>query len=168
MSPALLVLCALASTDVVERANFDNPNLVLFNPGDVFTGTISLEYERVLMPRLGVTAGVWGTLTKNLVMPVTAPLYDALGGMVGLRVHFVRPAPGGLWLEPNLNLGALFASREGALARSWTWGASASLGYTFLLGRYLTFQLSGGGGFDDAGRGLVWSPRVRIAAGAVF
>jgi hypothetical protein len=175
MRALLVATCVLASVAraeeslVVERPNYVNPNLVVSNPGDLFTGTISIEYERALHPRFGVTAAVWGAFTKNLFLPIEAPSYNALGGELGVRVHFIRAAPGGLWVAPTINLGTIFSNDAGTpLARGWSWGASANVGYTFLLGRYLTMQTGLGVGFNDYGSGLVWSPRLRLAAGVVF
>ena len=175
MRALFVATCVLASVAmaegslVVERPNYVNPNLLVINPGDLFTGTLSLEYERALHPRFGVTAAVWGAFTKNLFQPIEAPTHNGLGGELGVRVHFIRAAPGGLWLAPTINLGTLFSNDTGTpLARSWAWGANANMGYTFLLGRYLTMQTGLGVGFIDSGNGLVWSPRLRLAAGVVF
>lgn len=154
----------------VEARDSDGPgrNLLLVNPGDLFTGVLSLEYERALGPFFGITAGLSIWAFRSLFSSASEPAYTALSPEFGVRIHFIQAAPGGLWVGPYVSAGYLFARSEGTLSRAWSWGIGAAIGYNFIFGRHFTFQIGAGGGFTDYGDRLVWFPRLRLGLGVAF
>jgi hypothetical protein len=153
--------------NVNERGGSEyGPNLLLINPGDLINGVISLEYERALSPWFGLTIGasVWAfrgwTFGQN-------DTYFAFLPELGARFHFIRDAPGGLFIGPTVSAGYV-ASSSGTLTSAFAWGLGASVGYNFIIGRNFTFQLGVGGRFTDYGGNLVWSPRLLLGLGATF
>jgi hypothetical protein len=147
------------------------PNLLLANPGDLLDGVFSLEYERALLPWLGVTLGaqVWGF--RGVLAPPTVPppsFIAALGPELGVRVHPGGVAPRGYWVGLTAGVEALLSRSDGPLARRWAWGMGLSTGYTYVLERSLSFQFGVGGRFVDYGDVVVWSPRLVLAVGSAF
>ena len=142
--------------------------MLLINPGDLFNGTVSLEYERALTSWFGLTAGVSVWAFRGPFSFAGDPSYTALGHELGARFHFIRDAPGVLWLGPSVHGGVLFNGSDGSVSRPWSWGLGAAIGYNFIIGEHFTFQIGGGGGFNDYGNRLVWSPRLKLGIGASF
>lgn len=170
----VLVVCIASSgaraDNAVEARDSDEAgrNLLLVNPGDLFTGVLSLEYERAVGRFFGVTAGLSVWAFRGLFSPAAEPAYTAISPEFGARLHLIRAAPGGLWLGPYVSAGYLIARSDGALSRAWSWGIGAAIGYNFILGRHFTFQIGAGGGFTDYGDRVVWFPRLRLGLGATF
>jgi hypothetical protein len=144
------------------------PNLLTVNPGDLFGGIVSVEYERALTSRFGLTAGLQAWTFRAISAPDHTPTFQGLNPEVGAKLHFFRDAPGGAWLGLTVNLGAVLARSDGPVTRPWSWGAGAAVGYTFILEEHLTFQFGLGGGFVDYGERVVWSPRLLMAVGSAF
>jgi hypothetical protein len=165
--------CGLASQAVfaeqvvVIESRRPSPNLLLINPGDLFNGVFSLEYERALGRFFGLTAG-FSAWTFNGPFSFGQPNYTVFGPEVGLRLHLIESAPAGLWLGPSISAGYVIARDGGAVARAWSWGLNAGVGYNFVLGRHFVFQLGAAGGFVDYGDRLVWQPHLKLGLGGVF
>ncbi len=168
-------LC-LAATDaraqqqvmVVQQNQQSGRNMLLVNPGDLFSGVISLEYERALLPWFGLTAGVSLWTFRGVFTPLGEPTYTGVGPELGARFHFIRDAPRGLWVGPSISAGYQLGRSDGAVSRLWSWGLGAGVGYNFVFFRFFTFQLGAAGGFVDYGEKLVWSPRLKLGVGATF
>jgi hypothetical protein len=143
-------------------------NVLLLNPGDLFSGVLSLEYEHALSPYFGLTAAVSVWTFHGLFSPPSDPYFTGISPEIGARVHFIRDAPGGLWLGPYISAGYVISRSDGSLYRAWSWGVGAALGYNFIIARVLALQLGVGGGFIDLGDRLVWAPRLRLGIGFVF
>ena len=146
----------------------ERKNALLVNPGDLFTGVLSLEYERGVASWLGVTTGFSVWTFHSVFSGPNTPSYTAITPELGFRFHFIRQAPRGLWLGPYLTGGYLIGRSSGAMARSWSWGLGAATGYNFVIGRHFTFQLGAGGGFTDYGDEVRWDPRLKLGIGATF
>lgn len=170
---SLSLLGVLASTParadvyLVEGSRGPGPNLLLINPGDLLDGVITIEYERALASWFGLTVGasVWAFPG---VFAFGQHTYTAFVPEIGARFHFIRSAPGGLFIGPSLSAGYVAASSTGAVTRAFAWGLGLSLGYNFIFGDHFTFQLGIGGRFIDYGDALVWSPRLLLGLGAAF
>lgn len=137
--------------------------MLVVNVGDLLGGVVSLEYERALSRHFGLTAGLSVWAFHGVFAGPSAPTPTFLSPELGIRFHFIRDAPGGLWFGPYVTAGYLFSG-----SRPWAWGVGAALGYNFIFGRHFTFQIGVGGGFTDYGDRLVWAPRLRVGIGAAF
>ncbi len=176
MKRAFVGLCALAmvassssqAEHWVRRGYSSNRNMILVNPGDLFSGVISMEYERALASWFGLTAGFSVWTFRGVFAPLGEPSFQGISPEFGMRFHFIKDAPGGLFFGPTISAGYLFARSDGALSRAWAWGLGAVLGYNFIFGEHFAFQLGLGGGFTDYGDRLVWAPRLRLGLGAAF
>jgi len=159
LSLSLLLAAPLAHAD--EGNGGGTPNALVINPGDLFNGVISIEYERALNSFFGITLGASIGLFKGVFAPPAGAYYTAGGPELGVRFHFIRDAPGGLWLGPSVNLYYV-------AGRAFGYGIGAAIGYNFVIGRHFLLQLGIGGGFNDYGDGIQWSPRLRLGIGGVF
>lgn len=171
MKRALMALVTAAAVMVATPARADpyRPNVLLVNVGDLFSGLISLEYERALNSWFGLTAGLSVLTFPGLFQPPGAPAFVGINPELGVRFHFIKDAPGGLWLGPYLSGGYLFARTDGgSVTNPFAWGLGAAIGYNFIFGPHFTLQIGVGGGFNDYGGSLVWSPRLRLGLGAAF
>ena len=165
---SLVGTTALADTVLVTRERRVAPNMLLINPGDLFNGVVSLEYERALTSFFGIVGGFSAT-TFNGPFNFGRDYYTVVGPELGFRFHFIQDAPAGLWLGPYINGGYVVSRSTGEVSRAWSWGAGAGIGYNFVIGRHFTFQLGAAGGFNDYGSGpLVWAPRLKLGIGGVF
>ena len=142
-------------------------NMLLLNPGDLFSGIISLEYERGLASWFGITLGL-SIFTFHSVFNTDEPTFNSITPELGFRFHFIRHAPRGLWIGPYISPGYVFGRSSGSVSRAWSWGLGAALGYNFVLGEHFTFQLGAGGGFIDYGDHVRWDPRLKLGIGATF
>jgi murein DD-endopeptidase MepM/ murein hydrolase activator NlpD len=169
---ALLMSLSVASQQEVfqqePRVTTYGPNLLLINPADLFGGALSIEYERALTPWFGLTGGFSVWTFRSLFAGQDQPGYFSVSPEFGARFHFIREAPGGLWIGPYLSGGYVFARDRGSLTRAWAWGVGAAAGYNFIIGHHFTVQLGVGGGFTDYGDRLVWTPRFRLGIGWAF
>jgi hypothetical protein len=170
---ALLVtlVCGTAFADTVIVVDRDRtrtaPNLLLVNPGDLFNGVLSLEYERALGPHFGLTGG-FSVATFDGPFNLGQPAYTTFGPEFGARIHLIEDAPGGLWLGPTLSGSYVISRAGGSVYRSWSWGLGAAVGYNFIIAHRFAVQVGVGGGFTDYGDALVWAPRLRLGLGGVF
>lgn len=174
--PAAVLLVTLTSslaladpfigTSGSGRSN-STPNMLLINPGDLFNGVVSIEYERALTSFFGLTGGFSAAAFRG-PFSFGQPSYVVIGPELGARFHFIKDAPGGLWLGPYVNAGYVIARDSGSVSRAFSWGLGAAIGYNFIIGRHFTFQLGAGGGFNDYGDALVWAPRLKLGIGGVF
>ncbi len=144
----------------------DPKNLLLVNPGDLFNGLVTLEYERALGQFIGVEFGMSVLTFRGVFNPPVRGNIIAIAPEVGVRVHLIRAAPRGLWFGPSINAAYLVPNTD-APTRSFGIGFGAAVGYNFTLGNFV-FQLGVGGAVNDYGDGFVWSPRLRLGLGAVF
>lgn len=164
---ALIILtsgaAAAAEEEVDELAPLPRKNAFLLNVGDLLSGALSLEYERGMVPWLGINVGLGVSFFPTVWNTDDAKV--ALRAELGFRFHFVRHAPGGLWIGPYSILNTGFDQDS---YQRFTWGLGAALGYNFVLGRYFTLQIGGGGGFTDYGDHVAWTPRLRVGLGASF
>ncbi|MFT3708102.1 MAG: hypothetical protein QM817_10645 [Archangium sp.] len=154
---------------VVNDPYYRGRNMLLVNPGDLLNGVVSLEYERALTSYFGLTGG-FSAAAFNGPFNFGQPAYTVIGPEFGMRFHFIEAAPAGLWLGPTISAGYVVA-RDGSLvavSRAWSWGLGAAVGYNFVFGRHFTLQVGAGGGFQDYGDVLVWTPRLRLGLGATF
>jgi hypothetical protein len=170
----LVVVVALVSTQasadviITREGEEDSPNVLLFNPGDLINGVISIEYERALNSFFGLALGVSVSTFRGAFTPANASSYTAVGPEIAARFHFIKDAPGGLWVGPSIQ-GVYIASRsQGTVTRAVGYGLGAAIGYNFILGRHFVFQLGVGGGFNDYGDGLAWAPRLKLGLGGTF
>lgn len=164
-----LATAAVVASSTPARAQSSEPNLILVNVGDLLGGVVSLEYERALASWFGITAGLSVWTFHGVFTPPGDPAFIGINPELGARFHFIRDAPGGLWLGPYLSAAYLISRTDGgAVTNPWAWGLGAAIGYNFIFGRHFTFQLGAGGGFTDYGDRLVWSPRLRLGLGAAF
>lgn len=157
-----------ASADVSVSSRVDSPNILLINPGDLLNGVISVEYERALNDFFGLAVGASVTTFRGAFVPSNHANVIAVGPELSARFHFIRKAPGGLWLGPSINGVYIASSNGGASARAFGYGLGAAVGYNFTLGDHFVLQLGLGGGFNDYGQGLAWSPRFRLGLGGRF
>ena len=161
---ALSSSVALADADILFNDREPRRNMLLINPGDLFHGVLSLEYERGVAPWFGVTFGLAVTTFRS-VFEDDRPYDLAIAPELGFRFHFIRHAPGGLWIGPYINAGAILDGNDDT-SRDFTWGMGAALGYNFVIGKHFTFQLGAGGGFNDYGDRIRWDPRLKLGIGA--
>lgn len=173
LTTATVLVLAASGVQAAPRIDLDDAaprrNMLLLNPGDLFNGVLSLEYERGLARWFGITLGLSVSTFRGVFTPLGQPSYTGISPEVGFRFHFIRHAPRGLWIGPSVSAGYLFSRDDGAtLRRAWSWGLGAALGYNFVIGRHFTFQLGVGGGFTDSGDGLRWDPRLKLGIGATF
>ena len=169
----LAVLClplrALADEiRVVDVADGSGPNLLLFNAGDLINGIVSFEYERALSPFIGIVGGLSFIPYRGAFTPDNEASVLAVGPELGLRLHFIRAAPAGLWLGPYI--GGLYIASGNSSSSGATLGydVGAALGYNFVLGRHFVVSVGAGGGINDYGAQVVWAPRFRLALGGIF
>ncbi|MDP1821714.1 MAG: hypothetical protein Q8L48_00650 [Archangium sp.] len=95
--------------------------------------------------------------------PVTAQVI-AIAPEVGLRFHFIRNAPGGLWIGPSINAAYIAGTNP---PRAFGFGFGAAVGYNFIFSHFV-LQLGVGGAVLDYGEGFVWSPHFRVGLGVAF
>ena len=168
---ALILIVVTTSTTAsaaIMGIGDERKNALLINPGDLFTGVLSLEYERGVARWLGITFGTSVWTFRSVFTGPGQPSFTALTQEIGFRFHFIRHAPRGLWIGPYATGGYLLGRSEGTMARAWSWGLGAATGYNFLVGRHFTFQLGAGGGFTDYGDEIRWDPRLKLGIGATF
>ncbi|MFY2556306.1 hypothetical protein ACN469_01575 [Corallococcus terminator] len=121
-------------------------------------GVVTLEGERVVSPRVSVGLGLRTGFTqaKNWSTAMAPGEPESEGGSsgfilgVGPRARFflVGDAPEGLWVSPGLEVTRSWRRYEGdgqmsvteSEHRTWSFGATAMLGYTAILGRGLAVQ----------------------------
>jgi hypothetical protein len=170
VSLVVILVCIVSSEARPDSAAVAAPgkNLLLVNPGDLFTGVVSLEYERALAPFFGLSVGLSVWAFHSLLSPATDPDYTSISPELGARLHLIRGAPGGLFLGPYVTGGYLFARSGATPSRPWSWGVGGAVGYNFIVGQHFTFQIGAGYGFTAYGAQLVWFPRLRLGLGAVF
>ena len=164
---AVLSAGTARAADLVVTDHEPRKNMLLINPGDLFTGIISIEYERGLASWFGITLGL-SVYTFHTVFNTDEPTYNSINPELGFRFHFIRHAPRGLWIGPYISPGYVFGRSSGTISRAWSWGLGAALGYNFVLGKHFTFQLGAGGGFTDYGDRVRWDPRLKLGIGATF
>jgi Protein of unknown function (DUF3575) len=143
-------------------------DMLLVNPGDLFSGVLSVQYEHAFSRHFGLTAGLSVWAFRGVFSPPSDPWFTGISPEFGMRFHFIQHAPAGLWLGPTLNGGVLFTRSDGTLTRAFAWGVGAAIGYTFVIGRHFALELGIGGGFLDTGDSLRWAPRLRLGLGGVF
>jgi hypothetical protein len=95
--------------------------------------------------------------------PVTTQVV-AISPEIGLRLHLIRNAPGGLWIGPSVNAAYITGTDP---PRAYGFGFGAAVGYNFFLGPF-ALQVGVGGAVQDYGEGWVWSPRFRLGLGFDF
>ncbi len=142
-------------------------NALVFNPGDLLNGVISMEYERALSRFFGLTFGLSVGVARSVFDP-DPNYYTAFGPEIGARFHFIKAAPGGLWIGPSVRFAWLAERSGGTVTRAWGYGVGAAIGYNFIFGRHFLLQLGVGGGFSEYGDGLRWHPRFLLGLGAAF
>lgn len=159
---------ARAEQIIVEPTAPSAPNLLLINPGALLNGVVAIEYERALNSFLGLDFGLSFSTFRGVFLPADRGSVVAVGPEVGVRFHFIKDAPGGLWIGPSVSA-VYVASRTGsALTRAFGWGLNAAIGYNFLLGDHFALQLGVGGGFNEYGYGIEWGPAFRLGLGGRF
>lgn len=165
---ALISSSAVADGISLSRSSSEPKNVLLFNPGDLINGIISVEYERALTSFFGLALGLSVSTFRGAFTPASESSYVALGPELSARFHFIKDAPGGLWIGPSIQ-GVYIASRSGgAVSRAVGYGLGAAIGYNFMLGEHFVFQLGVGGGLTDYGDGLAWAPRLKLGLGGRF
>lgn len=156
---------ARADELLVARSSTAAPNLLLINPGALLNGVVAIEYERALNSFFGLDFGLSVSTFRGVFTPTDRANVVAFGPEVGVRFHFIKDAPGGLWIGPSLS-GAYITS--GNSTRTFGWGLTGAVGYNFLLGDHFALQLGIGGGFKDYGDGIEWGPHFRLGLGGRF
>lgn len=158
----------------------DYRSAFLFDPGALINGVVDLEYEAALARWLGLSLGLGINTYKGAFEPKTQGSFVAFGPEIGLRAHFIQPAPAGLWIGPELavkyvawrdnsNSGNTIniSGANGTATATFAYELGAAVGYNFVIDHFL-LSLGVGGGFGDYGYGVQWSPRFRLGVGAVF
>lgn len=164
---ALASLSAGAQQTIVVTPKPTMENILLFNPGDLLNGVISIEYERAFTTFFGLSFGASVSTFRGVFTPAGAHSYTAVGPEIGARFHFIQNAPAGLWVGPTVNMVYVAANSGGTVTRAFGYGVGAAIGYNFIF-RHFAFQVGGGGGFNDYGDGIAWSPRLRLGIGGAF
>jgi hypothetical protein len=143
-------------------------NLLVLKAGDLLGGQITLEYERAVHPRLGLTLA--GSLTSfpAIYASPSSPSFTTVGPELGARLHLVGDAPSGAWVSLSATGAAVLARSDGPVTRPWAWGLGAAFGYTAIYRGHFAFQFGLGGGFVDYGDRVVWSPRFLLGLGSAF
>jgi hypothetical protein len=163
---ATVVALLLAPIPAAADDGVEPRNLLLVNPGDLFNGLLTLQYERGLARHVGLEFGLSVLAFRGVFgSPVEADVI-AIAPEIALRFHFIRPAPRGLWFGPSIN-GAYLVQNTQAPRRAFGYGFGAAVGYTFTFGPF-ALQLGLGGAVHDSGDGFRWSPRLRLGVGAAF
>lgn len=171
----LVALVALASppavaqesggTSTTTAASEDwNRNVVLFNAGDLLNGLVTLEYEFGITHWLGLEFAMSVLAFQGVFTPPVSVQVVALAPEIGLRLHLIRNAPGGLWVGPSVNAAYITGTDP---PQAWGIGFGAAVGYNFFLGPF-ALQVGVGGAVQDYGEGWVWSPRFRLGLGFDF
>ena len=161
----LYAVPARADIYVIDDHQTRTPNVFLINPGDLIDGVISVEYERALNSFFGLEFGLGVGAFRGAFLSSDRTTVFAIAPEVGIRVHFIRDAPGGLWFGPAISAAYIAATSDGEVARAFGYGLTAAIGYNFFLGDHFALQLGVGGGFNDYGYGLEWSPHFRLGLG---
>jgi len=154
----------------------------LFDPGALINGVVNLEYEAGLARWLGLSLGLGINTYRGAFEPKTQGSFVAFGPEIGLRAHFIQPAPAGLWIGPELAVKYIawrdnsggnggntvnVSGANGTATATFAYELGAAVGYNFTFDHFL-LGLGVGGGFGDYGSGIQWSPRFRLGVGAVF
>ncbi|MBL9038566.1 MAG: hypothetical protein JNG84_08650 [Archangium sp.] len=165
---ALVAQSAVAQEAVSQSSSVESPNVLIFNPGDLINGIVSVEYERALTSFFGLAFGLSVMSFRGAFAPADSATVTALGPELSARFHFIRDAPRGLWIGPSIQ-GVYIAARSGGTVnRAFGYGLGAAVGYNFSLGHHFVLQLGVGGGFNDYGEGIAWAPRFRLGLGGRF
>ncbi len=143
-------------------------NVLLVNPGDLLVGVVALEYEHALNRVFGLEFGLAFTVLPSLFNLNQESHVYAFGPEVGFRFHLTQDAPAGLWLGPAITGVYLLPRGNNTLVRQFGYGVTAAIGYNFIFAGGLVFQVGVGGGFNDYGEGLAWSPHLRLGLGGLF
>jgi hypothetical protein len=158
---------AVSTRPSTTMVQVEPKNVAFMNLGELVTGGVSIEYERVVFPWLGITADL-GMRGFDTPLVNRQTWRTAATAELGARFHFLRPAPGGLFVDAHLTGVALMKSLDGVPLRPLGWGAGASVGYQFVVLPNFALQLGAGVGFVDAGAGLQWEPRLRVGLGVML
>lgn len=158
---------AVTTLAVATAPALEPKNVALMSLGDLVTGGVGVEYERAVVPWLGLTFGLG---MRGFRTPLVNPdaWSTAARAEVGVRLHFLGGAPAGPFLDAHLAGVALMTGREGAPPQPLSWGAGASAGYQFVVLPSFALQLGAGAGFIDSRAGLVWEPRLRFGLGVAL
>jgi len=143
-------------------------NALLFDPGELINGVVNFEYERALNPWFGLTGGLAINSYRSAWDPNSGDGFVAIGPEIGMRFHFIREAPRGLWLGPYLDLAYVTARDNRTVTTTFGYQLGGAIGYNFVFFRHFLLSLGAGGGFGDYGYGVRWDPRLRVGLGAVF
>jgi hypothetical protein len=178
-SPAL-ILCLLtlpaiagaAEEEGVFRSKYENA--VTVQPIDLFTGTLNIEYERVLAKRIGAYGAVNFMMYRPILYPSPGSSFG-LGPEIGLRVYLIGNAPAGLWIGPYINALWVRNVAEGYIVDSLGLGAGGMAGVNLVFGHFL-LSLGGGVAYvdhsayrnDERVGAFGLTPRLRLAVGAAF
>jgi hypothetical protein len=172
---SLLAADAAADTRVERTAAPAPDNVVLANLFVMPFGVYSVEYERTLGERWGVTAGVTGFYANGT--PFDASIRSrGLGGNLGARYYLTGTAPQGLFAAAFLR--AFHVSLEAAdgMAEGPAVGGGAMVGYAHVFWQRLHVSAAAGAHVlwgDAAGTHLMPSgrtldPELRLAVGVAF
>ena len=120
---------------------------ITFNPFALIFGTVSLEYEQAINPRISFYAGP-SILAWNALGSYAGESTKAYGLAAGLRFFISGSAPEGFWVGPDVSLAyanaTVTAGSTTVSATGYGVKVSALAGYTWFFSR---FVLSLGGGF---------------------
>lgn len=163
-----LLLASSSSARADGEGEPNSPNLLLINVGALLNGVVQLEYERALNSFFGIDFGLSVSTFRGVFAPTGSASVVAFGPEVGVRFHFIRDAPGGLWIGPSISGAYVAASSNGTVVRAFGWGVNAAIGYNFFFGRHFALQLGIGGGFVEYGYGFEWAPHFRVGLGGRF
>lgn len=150
-------------------------NALTIQPIELFSGTLNLEYEGVVMPYLTFTAGL-NLLLYRGVFPVTYQQSFGVGPELGARFYPMREAPAGLWFGPSAGVSYIRNESGGKFADSLGYSVGAMVGYNVIINRFEASLGLGGGWIDYSSNptgaervgmyGFV--PRLKVSMGFVF
>lgn len=158
-------------------------NTITIGPFSLITGTIDVEFERAVSPKLSLFAGPNARIGAGLLSLIGFAGFG-FGAHGGVRYFLTtNPAPEGLWVGPELAVDYLKYTSFAGQSVDWSIvsaGGVAMIGYTVILDNNFVMSFGAGGGIGwtsnslsaggqtAATAGIAFKPALRIALGYAF
>ena len=164
-----------ASAELIGNSEGRYSNAITFQPIELFTGTMNIEYEHAFRQWFSLYGGLDFLAWRG----VLAPGYDrslVVGPEIGTRFYLFGNAPSGIWIGPYASAAYVNNTVNGNSYSSFGWGLGAMAGFNLLIKRFV-FSLGAGTGWIDhstnpSGTYRVgyygFVPRLRLAIGVAF